>query len=789
MSIFGGHTGPVTSVAFSSDGRFALSGSWDGTMRLWDVSANKEERIFTGHRGPVLSVAFSPDGRFAISSGGVNDVGEIKLWEIATGKELRSFSGHTFSVEAVAFSPDGRVAFSAGDRTARLWDVDTGRELHKLDHDTFATAVAFAPDGRSAMSGDAEGTMKTWDVATGDMVRSFRGHTGWVRSIVYSRDGRFALSGSWDGSMKLWEVDTGQQLRKFEGHIGFISSVAFSPDGRFAVSGGEDGTTRIWNVSKQRELVSMMATSDGEWLSITPEGFFAASDDGLDLASVVQGMKSYAVSQFRDKLFRADLVRLHLSPVGDALHVYDEAVSEQKLDIILQSGAVPTIKLESQSEWAGDSVQLTVTIFNNKGGGIGKELDWRVKDKEGKNGQLRGTSTPRELQNLADPDGPVSVTHGFKLDPDQDHVVTVTARNGQDRMATEPYKIEVKKNRAGAVTPNDPGAKPEQRMFILAIGVNQYAEPQLARLYYPLADVTTLAEAIKSVAESAGQKVEIIKRLGPDAIYDKIKNAFAEIAAFPYQRDDTLVVLLAGHGGSHRGKYYYLPASTHFDGDRDIVTEGISSDTWREWTASIEVSKKLLIIDTCESSNATAIGRGDNDQGEIAYMAALDRIRVALGDSIVTAARQVAYEGSLLRHGVLTYSILEALGTPRPDGSMINLNSLKEFVEDAVPRWSRRLSGKPQEPSIKVSDNFPIGYPLSQLKPHITDAEKLFPGEYVVDRDAPVRELATADAPVKETLPSFTKVQVKGYDGDWTQVARQGVTRGWVPHDFVKLLH
>jgi hypothetical protein len=300
----------------------------------------------------------------------------------------------------------------------------------------------------------------------------------------------------------------------------------------------------------------------------------------------------------------------------------------------------------------------------------------------------------------------------------------------------------------------------------------------------PLCD---LPHALHAVAESSGYKeAKIIKRLEPDAIREKIRGAFEEIAAFPYQRVDTLVVLLAGHGRSVDGKYYYLPFDTHFGGGRDVFTDGISTDSWKEWVAGIKVNKKLLVVDTCESSDAIAIGRGDKD--DAAHTTALDRLRVSLGESIVTAARQVAYEGSFLGHGVLTYSVLEALGTPRPDASMIDLNSLKAYLEEAVPRWSQKLSGLPQDPSIKISDNFPIGYPLAQLKPPTPKTETPLPGEYFLGRDVQVRSVAQAGSLVTETLRGNTKVQVLEFQGDWTKIARQGVMRGWVPHDAVKQL-
>jgi WD40 repeat protein len=106
-------------VALSPDGKQALSGGLDKTLRLWDVETGKELRQFEGHSGNVHGVAFSPDGRFALSG----DDHNVRLWEVATGKELHRFDGLQGWVYSVVFSSDGRYALSAspGDRTVRLW--------------------------------------------------------------------------------------------------------------------------------------------------------------------------------------------------------------------------------------------------------------------------------------------------------------------------------------------------------------------------------------------------------------------------------------------------------------------------------------------------------------------------------------------------------------------------------------------------------------------------------------------------------------------------------------------
>ena len=102
-----GHSGFVLSVQFSPDERFALSGSDDGTIKLWDLATGTSVRtILTGMR--IVSVAFSPDGRRFIA-GADYGTHAVRLWDVATGALLRTFEAQ--SIESVSFSPDGSRAW------------------------------------------------------------------------------------------------------------------------------------------------------------------------------------------------------------------------------------------------------------------------------------------------------------------------------------------------------------------------------------------------------------------------------------------------------------------------------------------------------------------------------------------------------------------------------------------------------------------------------------------------------------------------------------------------------
>ena len=247
-----GHTDWVRAVAVSQDGARAVSGSDDGTVRVWDLATGQEEAALTGHAGEVFSVALSPDGALAVSGGSDRTV---RVWDLATGSERAVLAGHTRPVWAVAITPDGARAVSgSGDGTLRVWDLATGRQDAALTgHAGEVFSVALTPDGTCAVSGSGDGTVRVWNVRAGRQQAVVTGHTGWVRTVMLAKDETLAVSGGEDGSVRVWDLATEREQAILTGHAGEVFSVALTPDGTRAVSGGDDGTVRVWNLTADRE--------------------------------------------------------------------------------------------------------------------------------------------------------------------------------------------------------------------------------------------------------------------------------------------------------------------------------------------------------------------------------------------------------------------------------------------------------------------------------------------------------------------------------------------------------
>jgi WD40 repeat protein len=202
-----GHQGWVTSLAFSSDSQWLLSGGFDDTVRIWDVQQLKLVKQFEDHTQWVRCVTFAPDqaGRFAVSAG---NAGCLQLWNTGTvmapGPRLgQPLQWHMIS--SAAISSDGQLLAATGwSKTVRLWETRTGRLLAEIP-----------------------------------------GHAGTIYDLAWCGSARL-LTASADQTLRLWDIRTGRELKRYIGHENAVRSVSLSADLQTIASAGEDGTVCLW---------------------------------------------------------------------------------------------------------------------------------------------------------------------------------------------------------------------------------------------------------------------------------------------------------------------------------------------------------------------------------------------------------------------------------------------------------------------------------------------------------------------------------------------------------------
>lgn len=273
------HAGVVTSVAITPDGRSAVSGSTDMSLRSWELETGTCLKLFDGHWLAVTSIAITPDGRFVVS--GSEDTA-LRLWDIVSAQCLRTYEGHEQDVIAVAISPHGRFIVSGGlDGTIRLWNPSTAQCLRTFKgHRNGVMAVTITPDQRYIVSGGGDSMLRLWDRANGKCLRTFKGHKNWVTAVAVTPDGRYLVSGSNDRTLRLWNLETTRCLSILRGHEDEVTSITLTPDGRFAFSGSQDKTIQLWDLSTGQNLWVFRGYKQGvRAVAISPNGRFLFSGD------------------------------------------------------------------------------------------------------------------------------------------------------------------------------------------------------------------------------------------------------------------------------------------------------------------------------------------------------------------------------------------------------------------------------------------------------------------------------------------------------------------------------
>ncbi len=723
------HGASVYGLAWAPDGRTLASGASDGTLRIWtDAGAAVNGYKYTrqGNDTQITSLTYTPDGKRLLYTG-IDGTGAAGFVEVATGRKVVEFNEHHNTVMHGSVSPDGKRAVTTGgdDNEIFIWNTENGEAEHKLVGAGRAVwGVGWSTDGKTIAWGNTNrgetllgvaplsSTFRLDALEFGDppgakIQRAVLRKDGWLIErdnlfklrITHEGEPPFILESPYKadrlvsatiipgerlvvgGGERIYLVDlrTRKFVREFRGHTGMILCVAPSPDGKYFVTGSTDETIRIWSPDRIDPMMSIFV-ADSEWITWTPEGYYAASVYGERLMGwqINNGPDKpasyYPAIQFRASLYQPDMLRL-LLPNGNLQNAFVAAWRQRRQKInAVQLGDVipPQVAIVSPTPVAGgvpaNGATVEVKAVANSSGNNPVTAMRLILDGR----PYQGKKGVRWFNNAQV--GKTEASWSVVVPPGK-HSLRVQAASAVSNGMSEPLEVVAA----------DTGELPT--LYIVACGIDAY--PGQNRLHYAASDARLLTSTFKAQSAGVFKSVEVHMVLDREATRARVVQELEWLASTMTPRD-VGIFSFSGHGARDDNGNFYL-VSIDQPGP-DLAKCWIPGELIREHLANIP-GRLIALLDACHSgtvANDFSASRPDN----LARDLVTDECGVVVMCS--SLGREYSMESQETRAGFFTFGLTEGL-KGKADFNHDGIVQLHELDRYAAARV-RQLSGGKQNP-------------------------------------------------------------------------------------------
>ena len=673
-------------VAIASEDSSLLACANYSGIKIWNSESDLEPVVIKPERNLIdIGMVFSPDKHNLL---GFSSLGhELYMWSAMSGKL---------------------------ERTYRIASQQRGEEFERI------YSAVFSSDGKSILAGGMH-TVFQLNIEDGSVLREFRDHSfAGYHSVAISTDGKRVLGGGNDGEVRLWDAQSGEIIHHLREHSDSVTSVSFSTDGKLIMSSGSDGKVILWDRKTGNVKATLTSRKNGTWIVVAPDGRYDSNhpgdlhgmswvvpDDPLNPLPIEIFMKEYyeprllarilAGEQFAPIKSLSDINRVQPSVKIASIHIGD---SNDSVDV--------TVEVAGNSkryQRAGKSVTMRTGVYDLRLFRDGQMVAYAPQ----KTGKLK----------LSSKTGKASITFS--------HIKLPTDRAGEVEFSAYAFNVDGIKSATSRMSHDMlvdiPRRKP--RAYVVSIGVNTY-QNSAWNLEYAANDAAALQKVLADALKESGLyadadivSIPLISQKGNERAASKARiKAVLDLLAGkpvspalmamipnadkikPANPEDFLLISYSGHGfADEKREFYLFPHDTGAGKERSVAPSVlknlISSEELSLWLRDVDAGEMTMIVDACNSA-ASVEGSGfkpgpmgSRGLGQLAY----DK-----GMRILTAsqAESVALESSLIRHGVLTYSLIQEgisqqLADYLPQDKKIMMSEWLKYGVKRVPKLNQEI--------------------------------------------------------------------------------------------------